>query len=154
MGKFSDTRRHHSWNFSNIGKEVECVATIGSENEMSIGFQAVRMIVFTAAMGDDIRFFARYERKLKFNPGTTAELYESIIKSLPLGTVIPPDEDSMEIITSDKWHPEPFTSEVSETELREAVKEYMEANETVVRIKAGYMMKIESENCLVFIAFI
>ena len=151
MGKFSDTRRHTSWNFSLNTAKFEPVHE--EKNAPAEDFLISRMLVFTAPYGEDgniPRFFTNYEKKLKFNPGIISDLFESILKVLPQSKYPLPDEDCMEIITSKNWHPGVFAPDVDEKTVGLEAGKYLEANEPSVKAKRTLLLRIEDERCLVF----
>lgn len=151
MGKFSDTRRHASWNFSLNTAKFEPVRQ--EQGDSAEDFPISRMIVFTAPYGEGgviSRFFANYERKLKFNPGIISDLFESILKVLPQSRYPLPDEDCMEIITSKNWHPEAFGPDANEEAVAPEVRKYLLENEPSVKEKRTLLLRIEGEHCLVF----
>lgn len=153
MGKFSETRRHKSWNFSQNTAKFAPVQEQKHDDEAD--FQIKRMLVFTAPYGEgnDIpRFFTNYERKLKFNPGIISDLFESIRAVLPPSKYPLPDEDCMEIITSKSWHPGLFNPGTSEDSVAGEVKQYLDGSEPSAKIKRSLLLRIEQEQCLVFCA--
>lgn len=146
MGKFSDTRRHKSWD----GPYVN--AQISDRNDAMEDISASRMLVFTAPFGEGSevpRIFSNYEKKLKFNPGIIADLYENIISAMPQKNITLPDEDSMEIITSKNWHPGLFGPDEKEEAVKEDAVRYLQEKEPGAVIKKTFLLHIQLERCLV-----
>ena len=145
MGKFSDTRRHRSWNRSYINAQV-----LDGENEEEVPVS--RMVALTAPFGEGgeiPRIFTDYEKKLKYNPGIQSDLYETIASAVPHRKYPLPDEDDLEIITSKSWHPDLFDPEVDEAEVKEEALRYFMSREPDAVIKKTVLLRVETEHCLV-----
>ena len=158
MGKFSDTRRHKSWNGPYVQAQVETGENPGAGNAPDIPpvseeIAAARLLVFTAPVGEGTvipRVFSNYEKKLKFNPGIMSDLYENISAALPDGNHNLPDEDEMEIITSRNWHPDFFSPGAGKDDVKADVMRYMADHEPAAIIIRTLMLRIETEHCLAF----
>ncbi len=156
MGKFSDTRRHKSWNRPYVQAQVEAGENPDSGSEPDLSAEDIapaRLLVFTAPVGEgtDIpRIFSNYEKKLKFNPGIISDLYENISAAFRDGKQYIPDEDEMEIITSKSWHPDLFLPGVGKDGVQAEVARYLADHEPAAVIIRTLMLRIETERCLAF----